>query len=99
LYLVGSTKNGTAGAGADIDLIVHFAGTPEMMHNLQLWLEGWSLALAEMNYLRTGYRRKTLLDIRFVTGDEIELHSGIAAKVGAVTDPAQSLTLGLHWQQ
>ncbi len=96
IYLVGSTKNGTAGADADIDVLIHFAGTPEMKHNLQLWLEGWSLALAEMNYLRTGFRRRTLLDVRFVTGDEIELHTGIAAKIGAITDPARSLTLGFR---
>jgi len=98
IYLIGSSKNGTAGADADIDLIVHFAGTPEMMRNLQLWLEGWSLALAEMNYLRTGCRRKTLLDIRFVSGDEIEQRTGIAAKIGAITDPARGMAIGLHWQ-
>jgi pyruvate,water dikinase len=59
-----------------------------------LWLEGWSLALAEMNYLRTGYKRKTLLDIRFVTDGDIARQIGFAAKIGAATDAARCLTLG-----
>ena len=29
LYVFGSTKNATAGPGSDIDLLVHFRGTPE----------------------------------------------------------------------
>jgi len=49
--------------GSDIDLLVHFAGTEEQRRDLQLWLEGWSLSLAEMNYLRTGYRSEGLIDV------------------------------------
>lgn len=82
------------GKTADIDLIIHFDGTPAIKHGLELWLEGWSLALAEMNYLRTGRRRRTLLDIRFVTQQDIVRQPGFAAKIGAVTDPARCLTLG-----
>ncbi|MBZ5495379.1 MAG: nucleotidyltransferase domain-containing protein [Acidobacteriia bacterium] len=92
VYVIGSTKNGTAGPEADIDLIVHFDGTPAMKHELEIWLEGWSLALAEMNYLRTGYKRKGLLDVRIVTQQEIAKQTGFAAKIGAVTDPARCLT-------
>jgi predicted nucleotidyltransferase len=94
VYLIGSTKNGTAGPEADIDLIIHFNGSPASKQELELWLEGWSLALAEMNYLRTGYKRKTLLDVRFVTEEDIAKQTSFAAKVGAVTDPARCLTLG-----
>jgi pyruvate,water dikinase len=94
IYLIGSTRNGTAGPDADIDLIIHFTGTAAMKHELELWLEGWSLALAEMNYLRTGYKRKTLLDIRFVTDGDIARQIGFAAKIGAATDAARCLTLG-----
>jgi pyruvate, water dikinase len=94
IYVIGSTRNGTAAPDADIDLIIHFRGTPAVRHELELWLEGWSLALAEMNYLRTGSKRKRLLDIRFITDEDIAKHTGIAAKIGAVTDPARRLTLG-----
>ena len=37
----------------------------------ELWLEGWSLCLAEMNYLRTGYRTDGLLDVHLVTDEDI----------------------------
>jgi pyruvate, water dikinase len=96
LYLLGSTKNGTAGPDADIDLIIHIVGTAAKKHELELWLEGWSLALAEMNYLRTGYKRNGLLDVRFVTDEEIAKQTGFAAKIGAVSDPARCLSLGVQ---
>ena len=55
-YLIGSTKNATAGPRSDIDLLLHFAGTEEQRKDLSLWLEGWSRCLAEINFIRTGYR-------------------------------------------
>lgn len=94
LYLFGSTKNGTAGPGSDINLLVHFSGTPEMRRDLLAWLEGWSLCLSEMNYLRTGVTTSGLLDVHVVTDEEFESRSGYAAKIGAVTDAARPLTLG-----
>jgi hypothetical protein len=63
LYVFGSTKNATAGAGSDLDLIVHVDGDAGKRRELEAWLEGWSLALAETNYLRTGYRAERLLDV------------------------------------
>jgi predicted nucleotidyltransferase len=91
LYLIGSTKNTTAGPDADIDLIVHFCGTPQMKHDLEMWLDGWSLCLAEMNFLRTGVSKEVLLDVRFVTDEDIAQQTSFAAKIDAVTDAARSL--------
>jgi len=94
LYVFGSTKNASAGPGSDVDLIVHFAGTPEDRRSLELWLEGWSLCLAEMNFLRTGYRSQGLLDVHLVTDEDIAQQTSYAAKIGAITDAARPLTLG-----
>ncbi|MGW8268334.1 MAG: PEP/pyruvate-binding domain-containing protein, partial [Longimicrobiales bacterium] len=94
MWVFGSTKNGTAGPGSDIDLLVHFAGSEEQRVDLQLWLEGWSLALAEINYLRTGYRSDGLLDVRLISDRDIENRTSYTVKIGAVTDPARRLTLG-----
>jgi hypothetical protein len=94
LYVFGSTKNGTAGPGSDIDLIVHFCGSPEMRQALEAWLEGWSLCLAEINYLRTGYRSEGLLDLHMVTDEDIARRDGYATKIGAATDAARPLALG-----
>jgi hypothetical protein len=94
MYVFGSTKNATAGASSDIDLLVHVTGTAEQRAALELWLEGWSAALAEMNYFRTGHRKKGLLDVQFVTDDDLAQQTSYAAKIGAVTDPARPLRLG-----
>jgi pyruvate,water dikinase len=93
LYVFGSTKNATAGPGSDIDLIVHFNGTPKQLEELNLWLDGWSKALAEMNYMRTGYTSAGLLDVHIVTDKDIAAKTSFASKIGAVTDPARPLPL------
>ncbi len=93
LYVFGSTKNATAGLKSDIDLLVHFRGTPEQRAELGLWLEGWSLALDEMNYQKTGYRTGGLLDAHVVTDEDIANKTSYAIKIGAVTDAARALPM------
>ena len=59
MYVFGSTKNATAGPGQR-----HRPDRPRgrrrrgARRQLEVWLEGWSLCLSEMNYLRTGYRTR-----------------------------------------
>jgi len=94
LYLIGSTKNANAGPSSDIDLVVHFKGDDVQRRELLSWLDGWSLSLGEMNYLRTGYSTGGLLDIHLITDEDLEKRTPFAAKIGAVTDPARQLALG-----
>jgi hypothetical protein len=93
IYVFGSTKNATAGPGSDLDVIVHFSGTQQQRDELSLWLDGWSLCLGEMNYLRTGYKSDGLLDVHWVTDEDIAQRTSFAVKIGAVTDAARSLPL------
>ena len=93
IYVFGSTKNATAGPGSDIDLLVHFRGSEDQLQQLILWLEGWSLCLAEINYSRTGYRSDGLIDYHILTDDDIAKKSSYAVKIGATTDAARPLTL------
>lgn len=92
-YLIGSTKNATAGPASDIDLLLHFGGEEPQKQDLMLWLEGWSRSLAEMNFLRTGYRTEGLLDIHLVTDQDIADRTSFAIKIDAVTDPARKLPM------
>ncbi|MGM0485029.1 MAG: PEP/pyruvate-binding domain-containing protein, partial [Candidatus Krumholzibacteriota bacterium] len=92
-YVFGSTKNATAGLSSDIDLLIHFSGTDRQREELLLWLDGWSLCLDEINYLRTGYRVGGLLDVHIVTDDDIENKTSYAVKIGAVTDAAKKIPL------
>ena len=93
LFVVGSTKNGNAREDSDLDLVVHVDGTVEKVEALRAWLDGWSLCLDELNFARTGLRLGGLLDVRLVTDRDIEQRTGVAAKIGAVTDPARELSL------
>jgi len=93
MYVFGSAKNATAGPGSDIDLLIHFDGTEAQQEMLEQWLEGWSLCLSEMNYLRTGVRAGKLLDVHIVTDEDIAARNPFAVKIGAVTDAARPLPL------
>lgn len=93
IYVFGSTKNATAGPCSDIDLLVHFDGTPQQREELKTWLGGWSLCLDEMNYLQTGYRSDGLLDVQIITGDDIADKNCFAVMIDAVTDPARKLPM------
>lgn len=93
LYVFGSTKNASAGPGSDIDLLVHLASAGGPSAALVAWLEGWSLCLAEANFLRTGRASAGLLDVRYVSDDDVARQQPFAAKIGAVTDAARLLPL------
>ncbi len=92
-YIFGSTKNATAGPASDIDLLIHFRGTSKQERDLTNWLEGWSLTLSEMNYLKTGYHTDGLLDVHIITDEDIKNKTSYALKIGAVTDAAKELPL------
>jgi len=92
-YVFGSTKNASARAESGIDVIVHFRGTDDQLTKLQTWLEGWSLCLSEMNYIRTGHKSNGLLNVHIVTDADIERKVGFAAKIGAITDAARPLAM------
>jgi pyruvate,water dikinase len=93
MYVFGSTKNASAGLKSDIDILVHFRGTERQRDDLKMWLEGWSLCLDEMNFLRTGYRTGGLLDVHIVTDEDIANKTSYAVRIGAVTDAARPLAL------
>jgi len=90
VYVIGSTKNATAGPASDIDLLLHFRGDECQRKCIELWFEGWSFCLDEMNYQSTGYRSsKGLIDLHIVSDEDIEMQTSFAVKIDAVTDPAR----------
>jgi len=93
IYIIGSTKNASAGPGSDIDLLIHFAGDEQQKKDLMIWLEGWSQSLAEYNFMQTGYKAESLLDIHIITDQDIANKSSYAVKIGAPTDPARRLRM------
>ena len=91
IYIIGSVKNATAGPASDIDLLVHHAADDAQLAGLKTYLEGWSVCLDELNYLRTGFRAGGLLDVHYLTDEDIASRTSFAVKIGAVTDPAEPL--------
>jgi predicted nucleotidyltransferase len=93
-YLFGSVKNAHAGPSSDIDILIHFTGSDEQRKELRSWLEGWSLCLSQINFLRTGNKTEGLLDIHIVTDEDIKKRDSFAIKIGAVSDAARPLPMG-----
>jgi pyruvate, water dikinase len=93
MYVFGSAVSASAGPDSKIHLLVHFQGRPQQRKELDIWLRGWSIALAEMNHLRTGIRTESLLDIHLVSGDKIVDKSSAAAKVNLPEEAIQELPL------
>ncbi|MGF7145614.1 hypothetical protein HNQ56_004057 [Anaerotaenia torta] len=93
IYLFGSTNNCSARCNSDIDLILHFDGNDAQKEQLANWLEGWSMALSQMNYLKTGYQSNGLLDIHYVTDQDIADKTSYALKINSVYDPAFPLRI------
>ncbi len=94
VYLFGSTKDATADTESDIDLIVHITNDPAKKRDFQYWIEGWSLCLSEMNYLKTGHKSETgLLDVKFITDEDFEKKTEFAEKINLVSDEARKLKL------
>jgi hypothetical protein len=91
VYLHGSTELGNAEAESDIDLIVVSGGDARQTADLRLWLEGWSLCLAEVNFQLHGIPSRGLLDVRFLRPDEAEAELLAAARAGS---PLRALPVG-----
>lgn len=93
LYVIGSTKNETAGPASDIDLLVRFDGSARQREDLLLWLEGWSLCLDEVNAVQTGCTSGGLLDVHLVTEEDVAEKSSYAVKIESPNDRARRLAL------
>ncbi|MEG1392883.1 MAG: PEP/pyruvate-binding domain-containing protein [Christensenellaceae bacterium] len=87
IYLIGSTNSCSARLNSDIDLLIHIDTTAEQQRRLTEHLNGWSFALAEINFLKTGYHCDGLLDIHYVTNQDIANKDSFAIKINSVYDP------------
>ena len=88
MYLIGSTKDGSAGPTSDIDLLVHFKGTEEQKDKLMVWFEEWGKKLARENKERTGFETEGLLDVHIITDEDIKKKNSWASHI---TSPYQTV--------
>ena len=95
VYLFGSTEVGNAGAASDIDLIIVSDGDAQQESELQAWLEGWSLCLAEINFQLSGLPSEGLLNAKLITPEQAELDLKAFASAGKIL---QRLPLGTSYE-
>lgn len=92
IYIIGSVKEATAGPGSDIDLLVHFKGDETQKQEFLSWVDGWSLALGEMNHQKTGYiHQNGLIDVHLVTDKDIENKTCYAVMINSLHNSARLL--------
>jgi hypothetical protein len=72
VYLFGSTEAGNANVGSDIDLIVVRDGDARQRQDLEMWIEGWSLCLAEISFQLYGVPSYGLLDVKYMDPETAE---------------------------
>jgi predicted nucleotidyltransferase len=91
VYVIGSTKNATAGPSSDIDLIVHHQSEGHLLDEFIAWIDGWGQALSVINFARTGYSCGSLIDLHLVTDTDIAHKSSYAAMIGRLENGAKQL--------
>jgi hypothetical protein len=82
VYLYGSTELGNAGVGSDIDLLIVFEGDAGQRRDLEAWLEGWSLCLAEISFQLYGMPSTGLLDVKFLDPEQARAETLAFASAG-----------------
>jgi pyruvate,water dikinase len=93
MYLIGSTKDGSAGPTSDIDLLVHFKGTEEQKDKLMVWFDDWGKKLAKENKERTGFATEGLLDVHIITDEDIKKKSSWASHITSPYQTVRKITL------
>ena len=81
LYVIGSTKDGSAGPASDIDLLVHFKGNEDQKERLLDWFEKWGKKLGKENKERTGLETGGLLDVHIITDKDIKNKTSWASHI------------------
>jgi pyruvate,water dikinase len=94
IYLVDTSDDEESDPAGPIKLVIHFLGSGRQRKELETWLQGWSLSLAEMNYFRTGFHAEGLLDVQYLTDEKIRGEKDVASRIKVASDSVRELPLG-----
>jgi hypothetical protein len=94
VYFIDASDGQEIEPASPIRLIVHFLGGGRQRKDLETWLQGWSMSLAEMNYFRTGFHSDGLLDVHFLTDEKIRGEKDVAVRIKVGSDVVRELPLG-----
>jgi predicted nucleotidyltransferase len=93
VYIFGSAKNATSGPKSDIDLLVHIDKDTFKKDAFYSWIDGWDKSISHTNYLKTGFVTESLLDMHYITDEDIEKQTSYAVKITARSDAARQLPM------
>lgn len=93
VFLHGSVFNGRAGGNSDIDIIIHFEGSPRKKEKLEVWFDAWNMCLSKVNYDKSGYLLKTILDVQIIEDSELEDRKYIADLISNVNHNSLKLKM------
>ncbi len=94
VYYLDESEGAEIDPSAPIRLVLHFLGGGRQRKEIETWLQGWSLSLAEMNYFRTGFHSEGLLDVHFLTDEKVRGEKDVAARLKVASDAVRELPLG-----
>ncbi|MBN2265197.1 MAG: PEP/pyruvate-binding domain-containing protein [Candidatus Aminicenantes bacterium] len=94
VYFIDESDGEPTGPAEPIRIVIHYAGGGRQRKELETWLHGWSVSLAEVNYFRTGFHADGLLDVHFLTDDKIRGERDVAARIQVAADAVRELPLG-----
>lgn len=93
LYVIGSTRDATAGPNSDIDLLVHVDSTPEQIQDLMAFFKEWSKKLDQECFERTGNAIQDILDVHVITDEDILNRNSWAVHINSIDKPAKEIPL------
>ena len=92
MYIIGSTKEASAGPASDINILAHFVGTDYQKNLFKAWIDGWNHSLSEFNRQKTGYKLEDgLIDLHIITDEDIKNKSSFAVMIENKNNPARLL--------
>ncbi|MDD3687107.1 MAG: hypothetical protein PHE56_10125 [Bacteroidales bacterium] len=92
IYLAGSVKNMNAGAGSDIDLIIHDEGDETCRAKVKTWFSAWSAA-AKSNPANKDIieNKEELFELHFISDQNIANNDSYAVMTKSVMNSAKLL--------
>lgn len=88
VYLIGSVRERTAGPESDIDIVVHVK-TESVITTLKAYFAGWEEAL--FAFPPNGIPLKQLVDVHFLTDNDLEKNLSFASMITGVNSQATRL--------
>ena len=91
IYLIGSTNTMSATEGSDIDILIHITKDKPHFSELAEWFIKWNQILSTINIINTGLDATYLLDIHYITDEDIINKTSYVSLITSIENPITTL--------